>query len=126
MYTGTPATRSGAEWPVHVPSPSCPKLLLPRVHTEVARALVRSAKRMSLPGTGRVVPALSGARRSPGLQRLPDGAGCHVCSEAIWSASQRAGGVAAAVAASAAVRRWRSASGMASAWCRAAAVSLTS
>jgi len=36
MYTGTPATRSGAEWPVRVPSPSCPKLLLPHVHTEVA------------------------------------------------------------------------------------------
>ena len=84
--------------------------------------------RAALAGGGRRAAggAAGGLRRELGLQRLPNGPGCHVCSEAIWSASQRAGGVAAAVAASAAVRRWRSASGMASAWCRAAAVSLTS
>ena len=29
-------TRPGAEWPVRVPSPNCPKFLLPHVHTEVA------------------------------------------------------------------------------------------
>ena len=53
-----------------------------------------------------MVPAPPCARRSPG----PNGPGCHVPSDAIWSSSQRAGGVAAAVAASAALRRWRSAS----------------
>jgi trehalose 6-phosphate phosphatase len=47
----------------------------------------------------------------------------HSLSEVSWSPSHRAGGSAAAVAASAALRRWRSASGMTSAWCRASAVS---
>ena len=69
-----------------------------------------------------MLPAAPCARRSPG----PNRPGCHVPSDAIWSPSQRAGGAAAAAAASAALWRWRSASGMASAWCRAAAVSLTS
>ncbi len=78
-------------------------------------------KKDVLSGTGRVLPAPPCAA-SPG----PNGPGGHVPSDAIWSSSQRAGGVAAAVAASAALRRWRSASGMASAWCRAVAVSLTS
>ena len=70
-----------------------------------------SGKKMSLSGTGRMLPAPPCARRSPG----PDGPGCHVPSDAIWSSSQRAGGAAAAVAASAALRCWRSASGMTSA-----------
>jgi trehalose 6-phosphate phosphatase len=47
----------------------------------------------------------------------------HPVSEASWSPSHRAGGSAAAVAASAALRRWRSVPGMSSAWCRASAVS---
>jgi trehalose 6-phosphate phosphatase len=47
----------------------------------------------------------------------------HPASEASWSPSHRAGGSAAAVAASAALRRWRSVPGMSSAWCRASAVS---
>ena len=54
---------------------------------------------MSVPGTGRMIPAC------PARGGGPDGPGCHVCSDAIWSSSQRAGGAAAAVAARAALDR---------------------
>ena len=52
-----------------------------------------AAQKMSLSGTGRMVPAPPCARRSPG----PNGPGCHVPSDATWSSSQRAGSR----------RRWR-------------------